>query len=85
MKETLKQLFAKAVWFIKNCLGDIGDISFGRTASAFWSLYFMTQDAWFFHRSGHLVDNATLLTQLSVITTFYGTNKVSEIFNKDKS
>jgi hypothetical protein len=85
MKEIFKQLFAKALWFIRNCLGDIGDISFGRTASLLWSVYFMAQDAWFFHRAGHLVDNSTLLTQLSVISTFYGTNKVTEIFNKDRS
>jgi hypothetical protein len=85
MKEILKELYAKALWFIRNCLGDVGDISFGRTASASWSFYFMAQDAWFFHRLGHLVDNATLLTQLTVMTTFYGTNKVTEIFSKDKA
>lgn len=66
-------------WFIDNCLSDSGAISFGRTMSGIITLYFLGQDAWFFHRIGHLVDNSTLLTQLGLMTAFYGVNKVAAL------
>lgn len=62
-------------WFMTMCLGEGGTISFGRSLSAFWSLYFAAIDWNLFAKSGHLVDNATLLTQLTVITTSYAITK----------
>jgi len=64
-------LAGKIWWLITKALSESGEISFGRTISAVITLYFLGQDAWFFHRTGHLIDNATLLTQLSVMTAFY--------------
>lgn len=68
-------IMGKLWWLITKALSESGEISFGRTISAVITLYFLAQDAWFFHRTGHLVDNATLLTQLSVMTAFYVSSK----------
>lgn len=68
-------------WFVTMCLSDQGVISFGRTLSAFWTLYFAFQDYHFFLISRHLVDNATLLTQLTVITTSYAITKAKDAFS----
>jgi hypothetical protein len=70
-------------WFITMCLSDGGVISFGRTLSAFWSLYFAFQDYHFLLMTRHLVDNQTLITQLSVITTSYAITKATQAFGKE--
>jgi hypothetical protein len=80
----LNFLAGKVWWLITTALSESGEISFGRTISAVITLYFLGQDAWFFHRTGHLIDNATLLTQLSVMTAFYASSKGLGIFSKDK-
>lgn len=69
---------SKIWWFICSALSPSAAISFGRFMALAWSLYFMVLDAWLYHRTGHLVDNLTLGTQLGVITTFYGITKVKE-------
>lgn len=71
MKAVIIYALGKLWWLITKALSDSGEISFSRTISACITIYFLAQDAWLFHRIGHLVDNATLLTQLSVMTAFY--------------
>jgi len=67
------------------CFGNSGDISFGRCLSAFWAAYFAVQDYHFFLTNGHhLVDNATLLTHLGVITTSYGITSAKDALNTFK-
>ncbi len=69
---------AVVLWqFVRECLGESGAISFGRTASAYLIGFFTGMDAWHYHKTGHLVDNATLLTQLTVMTAFYFGNKAA--------
>ena len=84
----IKTHFGNAVaglkWFVTACLSDQGAISFGRTLSAFWTLYFAVQDYHLFIISRHLVDNATLMSQLTVITTSYAITKAAQAFSKDK-
>ena len=80
----MTSLLQKLAWFIQTCLSDSGAVSFGRTMSALWSFYYMAIQAWFYHRSGHLPDNGTILTHLTVITTFYGVTKSGEIFGGNK-
>jgi hypothetical protein len=70
-------MIPKLLSALRSCLSETGDISFARTVSGVLVLYFLTTDAWFFHRKGVLVDNATLLAQLAVMTAFYGSNKVT--------
>ena len=77
-------LIAGLKWFFTACLSDQGTISFGRTLSAFWTLYFAVQDYHLFIISRHLVENQTLLTQLTVITTSYAITKATQAFGKDK-
>jgi hypothetical protein len=69
---------SKIWWFLCSALSSNAAISFGRFMSLAWSVYFMVLDAWLYHRTGHMVDNLTLGTQLGVITTFYGVTKVKE-------
>lgn len=85
MREALKLVLSKLWWLITTALSESGDISFGRSISLVIVVYFLGQDAWVFHRTGHLVDNATLLTQLSVMTAFYASSKGLGILNKDKT
>jgi len=80
----VKLIISKLWWLITMALSESGEISFGRSISALITLYFLAQDAWLFHRTGHLVDNATLLTQLSVMTAFYASSKGLGIFTPNK-
>lgn len=80
MKPIIILVLRKLWWLITTMLSESGDISAARSFTAYLILYFSAQDAWFFHRNGHLVDNATLLTQLSVMTAFYITNKTVTAF-----
>lgn len=75
----LGSLWTSIKWFVTMGLGEGGTISFGRSLSLFWSLYFAAIDWSLFAKSGHLVDNATLLTQLTVITTSYAITKASDV------
>lgn len=81
MRALIQLALQKLWWLATMCLSESGQISFGRTMSGVISLYYLVQDAWFFHRAGHLIDNTTLLTQLSVMTAFYGVNKVTGAFS----
>jgi len=66
-------------WLLEQALGANAAISFGRAVSLLIVLYFLVMDAlFFFHNGHHFVDNATLLTQLSVMTAFYVTNKAHD-------
>ncbi|HEV7522989.1 MAG TPA: hypothetical protein VGP89_17945 [Candidatus Angelobacter sp.] len=76
------KLFESLKWFVRAMFSESGEVSSARCFTAFLILYFSTQDAWYFHRVGHLIDNATLLTQLTVMTAFYVTNKTAAVFDK---
>lgn len=78
MKNFFLSIYNGLKWFISMCLSEQGTISFGRSLSAFWSIYFATQDYHLFLLSKHLVDNSTLLTQLTVITTSYAITKAKD-------
>lgn len=47
----------------KSMLSETGDISMGRASTWFLVRYFCLLDMWFYHRSGHFVDTATLIAQ----------------------
>lgn len=78
MRQAVKQALLKLWHVIEKYLSEDGSASFGRAASAFWILYFAVQDAWFYHRTGHLIDYTDLLTQASVMSMFYGVNKTHD-------
>lgn len=67
---------------LEGCFSASDSVSFGRVISFLNTLYFLSTDAWFYHRTGHLVDNATLLTQLSVMTAFYVSSKGLDVAKK---
>jgi len=67
--------------FLKTMLSDSGEVSFGRCAAGAWAVFLMVQQAWFWHRTGHLVDNGTAATHLGYIVTLYGLGKVPAKLN----
>lgn len=86
MKNFFINAWAGIKWFICMCLSESGAISFGRTLSAFWSIYFAIQDYQFFIMNHYkLIDDPTLLTQLSVITTSYAITKAKDAFVQEKN
>jgi len=62
--------------FLNKMVSTSGDVSFGRVFAGLWALFYMGQHAWFWHLTGHMVENATVLTHLGVITTLYGLGKI---------
>ena len=38
--------------------------------------FFLVLHGWFYHRTGHLVDNPTTLTHVGVISSLYGLSKI---------
>lgn len=65
-------------WFTDNCLSSNSAISFGRTVSMMLVIYFMVMDYLFFRIHHTFIDNSTMLTQLAVMTSFYGVNKTHD-------
>lgn len=79
------KIWTSLKWFIVTCLSDGGTVSFGRTLSAFWSVYFATLDYHFFLVNSHkMIDNATLLTHLTVVTSSYGITKAKDALDSLK-
>ena len=65
-----------AKWFLEQMFGTNAAISFGRVISGIITIYFLTFDGFYYFQNGHkFVDNSTLLTQLGLMTAFYGINK----------
>ena len=67
--------------FVKKVVSDSGEVSFGRCAAGVWGFFLMGTQAWFWHRTGHLIDNATAATHLGYIVTLYGLGKVPAKIN----
>jgi hypothetical protein len=59
-------------------------VSFARNACLMLLFYFMCQDSWFYHKTGHLIDNKTALIQLGWCATYYATNKIKLLFSPDR-
>lgn len=78
MSEMIKKVSTKIVWYLDQMLGPGAAISFGRVAALVSLLYFLGQDAWYFHRTGRLVDVATLAAHNAFALSWYGVNKYSE-------
>lgn len=67
---TLKEFFISMLSEPNN-----GGVSSARCFIFGLLIFFCTLDAWYFHRTGHLIDNTTATTQLGWVTSFYGLNK----------
>lgn len=78
-------MFTTIATFLAKMVSSSGEVSFGRCSATVWSLFYLTQHAWFWHRTGALVDNATVLTHLGVITTLYGLGKIPATLGGNKS
>ena len=72
-------MISKITSFFGKMLSTTGEVSFGRCAAAAWSIFYAVQHSWVFHRTGHLVDNTTVVTHLGVVTTLYGLGKVNQL------